>query len=258
MRQINISFPWIKFLFFFPVFLFFSAQLGWAIPDEEIRQRQDELQEKQVGERIAFWAERFVGTPYDEDPKGDYVSRAVIAADEKVDCMYLTFRAVELALSHNPEEAVQIALRKRFHSRGILKDGKVINYDDRFEYGEDMIESGKWGKEITSRLGRTVRIKGSRGQDFYEILFSVELMRGRGKLKNGDLLFFMKFPEKRMKGEGVGHIGFVKTEESAGKREVFLIHAGGLKNKGGAVKKVLLKDYIDKMPFVGVRITRFD
>lgn len=254
----NISLPVIKSLFFLPVFLFFSAQLGWAIPDEEILQKQGELQEKRVGERIAFWAERFVGTPYDEDPKGDYVSRAVIAADEKVDCMYLTFRAVELALSHNPEEAVQIALQKRFHSRGILKDGKVINYDDRFEYGEDMIESGKWGEEITSRLGRTVRVKGSRGRDFYKILFSIEVMRGMEKLQSGDLLFFMKFPEKRMVGEGVGHIGIVKTEESAGKREVFLIHAGGLKNKGGAVKKVLLKDYLNKMPFVGVRITRFD
>jgi hypothetical protein len=258
MRPMNNYFPWIKSLFFLLVFLFFSAQLGWPIPEEEIRRKQVEVQGKRVGERIAFWAERFVGTPYDEDPKGDYVSKAVIAADEKVDCMYLTFRTVELALSHNPEEAVQIALQKRFHSRGILKDGKVMNYDDRFEYGEDMIESGKWGKEITSRLGRTVRIKGSRGQEFYEILFSVELMRGMGKLKSGDLLFFMKFPEKRMKGEGVGHIGFVRTEESAGKKKVFLIHAGGLKNKGGAVKKVLLKDYIDIMPFAGVRITRFD
>ena len=61
-----------------------------------------------------------------------------------------------------------------------------------------------------------------------------------------------------MVGEGVGHIGIVKTEESAGKKEVFLIHAGGLKDKGGAVKKVLLKDYLNKMPFIGLRITRFD
>jgi len=67
-------------------------------------------------------------------------------ADERVDCMYLTFRAVELALSYSPEEAVQIALEKRFHSKGVLKDGQIMNYDDRFEYGEDMIESGKWGR----------------------------------------------------------------------------------------------------------------
>jgi ribosomal protein L24 len=38
----------------------------------------------------------------------------------------------------------------------------------------------------------------------------------------------------------------------------YLIHAGGTKGKGGEVKKVLLKDYILKMPFVGAKITRFD
>jgi hypothetical protein len=248
---------WIKPLISFFIFFLFSGQVGWAISDEEIRQKQGELQGKRVGERISFWAERFIGTPYDEDPEGDYVSRAVIAADEKVDCMYLTFRAAELALSHNPEEAVQIALQKRFHSRGLLKDGKVRNYEDRFAYGEDMIESGKWGEEITSRLGQTVRIKGSRGRDFYEILFPVEVMRGMERLQDGDLLFFMKFPEKRMKGEAVGHMGIVKTEESAGKRGVFMIHASGGKTKGGAVKKVLLPQYVSQMPFIGVKVTRF-
>jgi len=253
----SISLSCVKLLFSSLIYFLFCVHLGWAIPEEEIRQKQGELQGKEVGEKIAFWAERFVGTPYDEDPQGDYVTRAVIIADEKVDCMYLTFRAAELALSHTPEEAVRMALRKRFHSRGVLKDGKVVNYDDRFEYGEDMIESGKWGKEITSRLGRTARIKGSRGRDFYEILFPVEAMRGMGRMKSGDLLFFMKFPEKRMVGEGVGHIGSVKIEGSGGKREVFLIHAGGTKNKGGAVKKVLLAEYIARMPFIGVKVTRF-
>ena len=248
---------WIKLLISFFIFFLFSGQVGWAISDEEIHEKQGELQGKQVGKRIAFWAERFVGTPYDEDPEGDYVTRAVIAADEKVDCMYLTFRAAELALSHNPEEAVQIALRKRFHSRGLLREGKVLNYEDRFAYGEDMIESGKWGEEITSHLGRTVRIKGSRGRDFYEILSPVEVMRGMEKLRDGDLLFFFKFPEKRMKGEGVGHMGIVKTEESAGKKEVFMIHASGRKNKGGVVKKVLLPEYVSQMPFIGVKVTRF-
>ena len=66
---------------------------------------------------------------------------------------------MELALSHTPEEAIQIALEKRFHSKGILKDGKVVNYDDRFEYGEDMIESGKWGKEVTLEVGKNLKDK---------------------------------------------------------------------------------------------------
>ncbi len=257
MRPISISFQWFKFLFPLLVSFSFFAQPGWTISNEEIRLKQDELQGKPVGERIAFWAERFIGTPYDEDPDGDYVTRAVIEADERVDCMYLTFRSAELALSQTPEEAVQIALQKRFHSRGILKDGKVMNYEDRFAYGEDMIESGKWGEDITARVGRTVRIKGSRERNFYEILFPVEVMRGMEKLRDGDLLFFMKFPEKRIVGEGVGHMGIVKIEESSGKKEVFMIHASGQKSKGGAVKKVLLREYVSKMPFIGVKITRF-
>jgi hypothetical protein len=37
-----------------------------------------------------------------------------------------------------------------------------------------------------------------------------------------------------------------------------LIHAGGTKKAGGKVKKVLLKDYLSSMPFVGVKVTRFE
>lgn len=258
MRKINISFLFIKSLFSLSIFLFFSAQVGWAIPDEEIRRIQGELQGKLIGERIAFWAERFIGTPYDEDPRGAYVSKTAIVADEKVDCMYLTFRAVELALSQTPEKAVQIALEKRFHSRGILQDGKVTNYNDRFEYGEDMIDSGKWGKEITPKIGRGALIKGSRGKKSWTVLPPAELLRGLGKIKSGDIIFFATRPEKRKADEGIGHIGIAKVERPDKAKKVYLIHASGLKNKGGIVKKVLLKDYVNKMPFAGVRITRFD
>ncbi len=210
-----------------------------------------------MGEKIAAWAEKFVGKPYDPDPMGEYVTRAEIVADERVDCMYLTFRAVELALSTSPEEAVQIALDKRFHSRGFLVKGKVTNYEDRFEYGEDMIRSGKWGKEITARVGRTVRIKGSRGREFYEVLGPKEISRGKEKLRSGDIFFFFKAPEKRVVEEGVGHMAIVKVEEKSPK-EFYLIHAGGTKKRGGAVKKVPLLDYVSKMPFVGVKVMRFE
>jgi len=230
-----------------------SLPVCFALTDKEIQKFQSSLMNKPVGEKIAFWAEKFVGAPYDKDPMGEYVTRATILADERVDCMYLTFRAVELALSRTPEEAIQIALERRFHSKGILKDGKVVNYEDRFEYGEDMIFSGRWGREITSEAGKTMRIKGSRGRDFVEILPSEHLLKGLRKLKSGDILFFVKKPEDRKVEEIIGHIGIVKVE-----REVYLIHASGTKGKGGEVKKVLLKDYILKMPFVGAKITRFD
>ena len=121
-----------------PVFLILlifhlSLQVCFALTDKEIQKFQSSLMNELVGEKIAFWAEKFVGAPYDKDPMGEYVTRATILADERVDCMYLTFRAVELALSRTPEEAIQIALERRFHSKGILKDGKVVNYEDRFE-----------------------------------------------------------------------------------------------------------------------------
>lgn len=216
---------------------------------------------KPMGEKIAFWAEGFIGTLYDKDPMGEYVTKASIVADERVDCMYLTFRAVELALSKTPDEAIQIALEKRFHSKGILRDGKVLNYDDRFEYGEDMIYSGKWGKDVTSEIGKTERIKGSRGRDFVEILSSDTLLKGVMRLKTGDILFFIKKPEERKRDEIVGHIGIIKAEQNPKdpkSREVYFIHASGIKGKGGEVKKVLLEEYISKMPFVGAKITRFD
>jgi hypothetical protein len=167
---------------------------------------------------------------------------------------------VELALSPTPEEAIQIALEKRFHSRGILKEGRVINYHDRFEYGEDMIESGKWGKEITSVLGKMIKIKGSRGQEVVEALPPTELLKGMKRLKSGDIIFFVKKPGKRKVGEIIGHIGIIKVEEgqgSEGKDGFYLIHASGIKGKGGVVQKILLKDYLSKMPFLGVQITRF-
>jgi hypothetical protein len=244
-----------------PLIFFLFLQPCFALPDEEIQKFQTLLRGNPVGERIVFWAEKFMGVPYDKDPLGEYVSKATIVADERMDCMYLTFRAVELALGKTPDEAIQIALEKRFHSKGVLKDGQVINYDDRFEYGEDMIESGKWGKDITSIVGKMTKIKGSRGRDFVEILPAAMLLKGTKNLRSGDIVFFIKKVEERKREEIVGHLGIVKVEKNPKTREgrkIYLIHASGIKGKGGAVKKVLLKEYLSIMPFIGVKITRFE
>jgi len=246
------------FLIFLIFFLFLGPCLALTV--EEIQKFQILLKGEPVGERIAFWAEKFLGVPYDPDPLGEYVSKATIVADERVDCMYLTFRSVELALSRTPEEAIQIALEKRFHSKGILRDDRVVNYDDRFEYGEDMIESGKWGKDITSKVGKTKKIKGSRGRDFVEILSPEALLKGTKNLKSGDILFFIKRPQDRKREEIVGHLGITKVGRNPMNdegREIYLIHASGVKGKEGVVKKLLLKEYLSGMPFVGVKITRF-
>jgi hypothetical protein len=205
-----------------------------------------------VGDRIASIAEQFLGKPYDPDPIGAYVRRGVIVYDDEVDCMYLTFRTVELALSKNQEDAIKIALEKRFLTKGILgPDGRVLNYNERYEYGEDMIDSGKFGREVTEELGQTVQIEGSRGRQKVIILPKDSIKESKG-FKNGDIIFFVKRPETRLYGEIIGHIGILKVEGD----NIYLIHASGKKNGKGTVKKVPFFDYVKDMDFAGIRVTR--
>jgi hypothetical protein len=246
-----------RFFWIVLIAFLFSASIGEALSREEPGSFPGPPPGQTPGGRIAFWAERFIGTPYDEDPQGAYVTRGVIVADDRMDCMYLVFRSVELALSRSPDGAVQVALEKRFHHRGSLRGNKVINYEDRFQYGEDMIRSGKWGREVTATVGRVVRLPGARDILFVEALPPAELSKKLGQLQNGDLLFFIKNPKQRTVGEIVGHMGIAKVE-SQGNPEVYLIHASGAKTRGGVVKKVPLQEYLSRMPFVGVQITRFD
>jgi len=224
------------------------------MPDDEIAVLQKATSGWDVGDRVAFWAEQFIGVPYDTDPLGDYVRRNIIVADERVDCMYLTFRTLELALGKDPEESVALALDKRFPGKGIVENGNVLNYPDRFRYGEDMIESGKWGREITAELRDTVSVKGSRGRKRVFMIAKQGIPGVIDQLRNGDIIFFVKAPEKRTDKEIIGHIGIIKREGDT----VYLISAFGQKNKGGMVKKLLFSDYSAEMPFVGIQVTRLD
>jgi len=208
-----------------------------------------------IGDRIAFWAEQFVGTPYDPDPLGEYVRRDVIVADDRVDCMYLTFRSVELAWSESLGDSISRALELRFRGQGRLDEqGKVINYGERFRYGIDMVYSGKWGRNVTSELSPTASVEGSRGIEHVEILGRESAADAIPRMRSGDLLFFVKDPARRRVGEIIGHIGIV----SVAPHGVFLIHASGEKDGGGSVRKVRLADYLSTMPFIGIVVTRFD
>lgn len=228
--------------------------------EKDIGVLQRDISDKPVGDRIAFWAEKFVGTPYDTDPQGEYVTKKVIIADERVDCMYLVFRSAELALSQNPDQAIEVALNKRFIHKGMFGSyGNVLNYQDRFQYAEDMIDSKKWGKEITAEFGTLSEIKGKKEDDKVKIFAKKELsklLRDKKKMlfKNGDIIFLIKDPSKRTVNEIVGHLGIIKVE----KNKTYLIHASGKKNKGGKVVNVLFADYVKKMPFVGIRASRFE
>jgi len=231
------------------------------ITTDRIPRMQRQLSYLPVGERIATWADSFLGTQYDVIPVGLYVETQRIVCDSKVDCMYLVFRATELGTTKTPEEARERALELRFITKGVVKDGKVVNYDERFQYAEDMIASGKWGSEITGELGETVTIPGSRGRDEITILPKDELLEPGNlvHMKDGDLIFFVKDPSKRVVGEVIGHLGVIKVDEGV----VMLIHASGSKRTGsnpggGKVKKVPLMDYVRDMGFIGAQLTRFE
>jgi hypothetical protein len=237
------------------VSLILFPSLAYALmSDDEIAVLQRTSAGWSVGERIAFWAEQFIDTPYDPDPQGEYVNRKVLIADERVDCMYHAFRSVELALGKDPKDSVDIALEKRFHGKGVLQGGKVENYDDRFRYGEDMLDSGKWGREITSELGELFTIRGERGRDRVSIIRKADIPKMLGSLRTGDIIFFVKDPAKRVSGEIVGHVGIIKAEEE----KVYLISAFGQKNKGGRVKKTIFSEYSSRMPFIGIRVSRLE
>jgi cell wall-associated NlpC family hydrolase len=229
---------------------------------DEILIAQARVSRLPLGKRIAYWAGRFIGTPYDPDPLGLYVRSNRIVADEKVDCMYHAFRSVELAESGNPGEAIDKALSLRFITRGKLADGIVANYDERFQYGEDMVMSGKWGRNITPELGQIKTIPGTRGKDTVDIL-SKNVLATRTlqkKLQDGDIIFWVKDPKKRSSSEEiVSHLSIVHIK--AGK--AYVIHASGDKDRedkpgGGVVKEVLVADYVRNMRFIGAFVTRFE
>lgn len=214
-----------------------------------------------LGKRIAYWAGRFVGTPYDTDPLGFYVRTNRIVADEKADCMYHTFRSVELAQSSTPSEAIDKALSLRFITKGKLTDGIVTNYDERFQYGEDMVMSGKWGKNITADLGPTKQVPGSRGRDAVDILPKNILATRtlQKKLRDGDIIYWVKDPKKRVVEEIVAHLSIVHVKSG----KPYLIHAAGDKDRedrpgGGVVKEVPFADYVRTMRFIGAFATRFE
>lgn len=207
-----------------------------------------------VGDDIVRYAKKFIGVTYDSDPLGSYVRNRVIVYDREVDCMYLTFRSVELAFGGDESKSIEVALDKRFKTRGILSNGIVVNYEDRFEYGEDMFLSGKWGKLIATdgnivkkvfseRLGRYISYIPK--ESFKEIISSV---------RNGSIIFFVKDPSRSKKGEVVGHLGILEVYRG----QVFLIHASGIKGKGGKVKREKLQDYLKRSKYIGFVITSFD
>ncbi|MDA8099086.1 MAG: NlpC/P60 family protein [Nitrospiraceae bacterium] len=228
---------------------------------DEIMVAQTLAADLPLGKRIAWWAGRFIGTPYDPDPLGLYVRTKRIVADEKADCMYHVFRSVELAKSTTPGEAIEQALKLRFTTEGKVTDGLVQNYNDRYEYGEDMVYSGKFGRNITDELGATRVIKGSRGRDEVIILpkSTLSTRKFQKALQDGDIIYWVKDPKRRVVEEIVAHLSVIHIKDG----KPFLIHASGTKDSatkpgGGLVKELPLSDYLRDTKFIGAYVTRFE
>jgi hypothetical protein len=158
-------------------------------------------------------------------------------------------------MSDTYAQTVDKALSMRFMTRGELdKEGRVANYEDRYQYGMDMIKSGKFGRDISASIAETESIQGSRGLETVDIINKKQSLVSIDKIRNGDIIFFVKDPSKRKVGEIVGHIGVA----SRGNDDVSLIHASGTKNGKGSVKRVGLEQYLNDMSFIGIVVTRFD
>ncbi len=152
-------------------------------------------------------------------------------------------------------------LTLRFITTGALADGLVTNYDERYQYGEDMVFGGKWGRNVTTELGAAKTIPGSRGRDQVDILpKSTLLTRGlQKKLQDGDIIYWVKDPKKRVVEEIVAHLSIVRVKGG----KPYLIHAAGDKDRadrpgGGVVKEVLFADYVQNMRFIGAFVSRFE
>lgn len=245
----------------FLVACFFMA-LSCARIQYERQFKKPENPNLSLGEKISFYADQFIGTPYDRILIGLYVDTRRLIADNEVDCMYLVFRSIPLALADGDnKKAFDIACDKMFHDRCKLDSkGFVTNYETRFDYSEDMVMSGKWGKNIY-KDNQMTKMKGSRMYKYFPYIPSQEFINNQAlqkEVKKGDIVFFVKRLDLRSPTTHaiIGHLGILDVIDG----KVYVTHASGsktYKKPQGKVVKVLLTDYLkDKTGFAGIYISR--
>jgi hypothetical protein len=106
-----------------------------------------------------------------------------------------------------------------------------------------------------------MQVAGSRGKDIVDILPKNVLASWvlQKKLRDGDIIYWVKDPKKRVVEEIVSHLSIVHIKSG----KPYLIHAAGDKDRegrpgGGVVKEVPFADYVQNMRFIGAFITRFE
>ena len=161
------------------------------------------------------------------------------------------------------KKAFDIACDKMFHDKCKLdKDNLVTNYENRFDYSEDMISSGKWGKSIYANEEMSVMTGSRHYKRFYYVKSNdfINSKKMQQRVQSGDILFLFKFPEKRSKSqEAIGHLGILEVKNG----EIYFIHASGNKRfdlPQGKVVKVKLTDYLagKKDKWAGIYVTRIE
>jgi len=120
---------------------------------EEIR-NPDPLKRETIGERIAFWRGNLSAFLMIWTIRGTFQATIVSDGDWIV-CIWLSEQWN--CPKPYPWGGIQVALEEDSFKR-CSEDGHVVNYDDRFEYGK-ICWDGKWGKEITSSVGKTMKVK---------------------------------------------------------------------------------------------------
>ncbi len=95
--------------------------------------------------------------------------------------------------------------------------------------------SAKWGRNITADLGTTRQIAGSRGKDTVDILPKNVLATQafQKKLQDGDIIYWVKDPKKRVVEEIVAHLSIVRIKSG----KPYLIHAAGDKDRARQARR---------------------
>ena len=233
-----------------------------------------QIEDRPLGERIAFWAEAFHGDGraryrFGLDPDG-YVTQGRLCDDFAMDCVLLLYRATELGRSSTAREAVQFAFGTRFYGasveEAILPDGRV-RYDDfsHLDYSEDILRTGIWGANVTDRIGPTERDPGNARFGPDTLSYVPKDRIDESALRPGDLVYFVldenhpKGAEDRAGGSLIAHLGILTRDGG----RVDLVHAAQKPlpgfYEGGRIEKIPLKTYLQRVDrFKGVLVTRIE
>ncbi|MDY0109327.1 MAG: hypothetical protein RBT60_05275 [Candidatus Krumholzibacteria bacterium] len=248
-------------------------------------------QQLPAGERVGRWARRYLaapGTEYRFGPApGGYVERGLLVPGLRHDCISLIYRTTELARARSARHAIELAVALRF--AGVEPDSVVdaqgkVDYDrpEHLDYALDMIRSGLWGEDITSRLAGAVldTLGSSRYPPGCFHYLPAEFLAGAAAapgaaatapgamgLQEGDLVWFVLDPgnpaARKLRddhGLVIGHAGILILEpHDTG--DVWLVHAASRPlppwyHRAGVVS-VPLPQYLQRVErYRGVVVTR--